>query len=182
MWIFLLMPYIFLVARIYNIAISLNLLTSMKKVTLSFIAVMILITSSLTGCFGSFGLTKKVYNANQKIGGKFLQTLVMYAFWIIPIYEIAGFLDLFIFNLIEFWSGANPMAMKAGESETQMARIEGNLYEITATQNQFRMRQLEGPDAGKEALLTYNTTEEQWYLSEGEKSVAMGKINFKKKG
>jgi hypothetical protein len=55
-------------------------------------------------------------------------------------------------------------------------------WAMAATQNQFRMRQLEGPDAGKEALLTYNTTEEQWYLSEGEKSVAMGKINFKKKG
>ncbi len=154
----------------------------MKKVSISFLALLVLITSSLTGCFGSFGLTKKVYNANKNVGGKFVQTLVMYLFYIIPVYAVASFVDLVLFNLIEFWSGTNPLAMKAGQSETQMATIEGKLYEITASKNQFRMRQVEGPDAGKEALLTYNTTEEQWYLSDDDKSVAIGKINFKKKG
>jgi hypothetical protein len=154
----------------------------MKKVSISFLALLVLITSSLTGCFGSFGLTKKIYNANKSVGGKFVQTLVMYVFMIIPVYGIASFLDIVLFNLIEFWSGSNPLAMKAGQSETQMATIDGKLYEITATKNQFRMRQVEGPDAGKEALLTYNTTEEQWYLSEDDQAVAIGKINFKKKG
>jgi hypothetical protein len=154
----------------------------MKKVSISFLALLLLVTSSLTGCFGSFGLTKKIYNANKNIGGKVAQTLVMYLFYIIPVYAVASFIDLVLFNLIEFWSGSNPLAMKAGQSETQMATIEGKLYEITATKNQFRMRQVEGPDAGKEALLTYNTNEEQWYLSDEDKSVAIGKINFKKKG
>lgn len=154
----------------------------MKKVSVSFLALLLLVTSSLSGCFGSFGLTKKIYNANKNVGGKFVQTLVMYVFMIIPVYGIASFLDIVLFNLIEFWSGSNPLAMKAGQSETQMATIDGKLYEITATKNQFRMRQVEGPDAGKEALLTYNTTEEQWYLSEADQAVAIGKINFKKKG
>lgn len=154
----------------------------MKKVSVSFLALLLLVSSSLSGCFGSFGLTKKIYNANKKVGGKFVQTLVFYVFCIIPVYGVAGFLDVVLFNLIEFWSGSNPMAMKAGQSETQMAHIDGKLYEITATRNQFRMRQVEGPDAGKEALLTYNTSEEQWYLSDDEKSVAIGKINFKTKG
>jgi hypothetical protein len=154
----------------------------MKKVSISFLALLLLVTSSLTGCFGSFGLTKKIYNANKNIGGKVTQTLVMYLFYIIQVYAVASFIDLVLFNLIEFWSGSNPLAMKAGQSETQMATIEGKLYEITATKNQFRMRQVEGPDAGKEALLTYNTNEEQWYLSDEDKSVAIGKINFKKKG
>jgi len=154
----------------------------MEKVSISFLALLLLVTSSLTGCFGSFGLTKKIYNANKNIGGKVTQTLVMYLFYIIQVYAVASFIDLVLFNLIEFWSGSNPLAMKAGQSETQMATIEGKLYEITATKNQFRMRQVEGPDAGKEALLTYNTNEEQWYLSDEDKSVAIGKINFKKKG
>jgi hypothetical protein len=154
----------------------------MKKVSISFLALLVLITSSLTGCFGSFGLTKKIYNVNKSVGGKVAQTLVMYLFYFIPVYAVASFIDLVLFNLIEFWSGSNPLAMKAGQSETQMATIDGKLYEITATKNQFRMRQVKGPDAGKEALLTYNTNEEQWYLSDEDKSVAIGKINFRKKG
>jgi hypothetical protein len=105
---------------------------------------------------------------------------MMYVLYIIPVYGIAGFLDLFIFNLIEFWTGSNPMAMKVGESETQMAKIDGKMYEITATRNQFSIRQTKGPDAGKEALLKYQQEEKQWYLVEGEKSVAIGKINFRK--
>lgn len=154
----------------------------MKKVNVMLLSLLLLVSTSLTACFGSFGLTKKIYNANKSVGGKVIQTLVMYVFIIIPVYGIASFLDIVIFNLIEFWSGSNPLAMKAGESETQMASIDGKMYEITATKNQFRMRQTEGPDAGKEAFMQYNTEEQQWYLVEGEKSVAIGQFNFKKRG
>jgi hypothetical protein len=152
----------------------------MKKINILFLAPLLLFTTSLSACFGTFGLTRKVYTMNSNVGGKFVQTLVMYALTIVQVYTIAGFLDLIVFNLIEFWSGSNPMAMKVGESETQMAKIDGKLYEITATRNQFSIRQTEGPDAGKEALLKYQQEEKQWYLVEGEKSVAIGKINFRK--
>jgi hypothetical protein len=152
----------------------------MKKINVLFLAALLLFTSSLSACFGTFGLTRKVYTFNENMGGKFVQTLMMYVLFIIPVYEIAGFLDFVVFNLIEFWTGSNPMAMKVGESETQMAKIDGKMYEITATRNQFSIRQTEGPDAGKEALLKYQQEEKQWYLVEGEKSVAIGKINFRK--
>jgi len=152
----------------------------MKKVNILFLSALMLLTGSLSACFGSFGLTRKVYDFNSKVGGKFVNTLVMYLLFIIPVYEIASFLDIILFNLIEFWSGSNPISMNATDSETQMAKIDGKLYEITATKNQFRIRQTDGPDAGKEALLKYNSEEAQWYLVEDEKSVAIGKINFRK--
>ncbi len=64
-----------------------------------------------TGCFGKFALTRKIYTINEGMGSKFVQTIIFWVFIIIPVYEVASFLDFFILNLIEFWTGSNPMAV-----------------------------------------------------------------------
>ncbi|EKJ88460.1 DUF3332 family protein [Leptospira meyeri] len=70
----------------------------------------------LSNCFGKFGAVKAVYsfNGNIQIGtGKlagFFRSLLM----IFPLYfayGIGSFLDIVIFNLIEFWTDRNPIAM-----------------------------------------------------------------------
>lgn len=66
-----------------------------------------------TACIGSFALTTGLLSWNQSLGNKFINWLVFLAFNIIPIYGIAVFIDAFIFNSMEFWTGSNPMAENA---------------------------------------------------------------------
>lgn len=67
------------------------------------------ICSSLSGCFGNFALTRKIYAVNASVADRNLRNVVTWAFIIVPVYGLAGVVDLFIFNTIEFWSGRNPV-------------------------------------------------------------------------
>src|SRR5262245_42637496 len=112
----------------------------MKKTGLFTMAALMLGIGTLnTGCMGSFGLTKKVYNWNDGLtGNKFADNLVFYLLNIVPVYGVCLALDFYIFNLVEFWSGSNPVAMKEGEREEQVVQGEdGNSYQLTATRNHF---------------------------------------------
>jgi len=62
------------------------------------------------GCFGKFQLTRKVYDMNQSIEEKYLRSATTWIFVIVPVYGFAALLDLIVFNVIEFWSGENPVA------------------------------------------------------------------------
>jgi hypothetical protein len=64
-----------------------------------------------SGCFGKFQLTRNLYEINKSVEDKYLRSAVTWLF-VIP-YGIAGFLDFAVFNLIEFWSGENPLAAGA---------------------------------------------------------------------
>lgn len=97
---------------------------------------------SQTGCFGEFGLTRKVYEFNQGVGGKFVNQIVFWAMCVIPVYEVAGMLDVIIFNTIEFWTGSNPVAMAPGETEVQYATVDGHQFRMTAQQNYFSVEEL----------------------------------------
>ncbi len=77
------------------------------------------VTPSLSGCFGKFSLVRKVYALNASVNDRILRHVVMWAFIIVPVYWVAGVVDLFVFNTIEFWSGHNPMA--AGEKSFNYA-------------------------------------------------------------
>ncbi len=68
----------------------------------------------LLGCYGEFALTKEVYQFNGDISPYgFLQSVVMWVLGWFVIYPIAIFVDVVILNLIEFWSGENPLTAKA---------------------------------------------------------------------
>jgi len=66
--------------------------------------------AATTGCFGKFQLTRKLYAFNESVGEKFVQSLVCWAFVIIPVYGVAAVLDFILFNVLEFWTGSNPLA------------------------------------------------------------------------
>lgn len=63
----------------------------------------------LQSCIGSFALTHKVINWNNQVGSKFINELVFFAFWLIPVYEVTAVADLLVLNSVEFWSGNNPV-------------------------------------------------------------------------
>jgi len=60
------------------------------------------------GCFGKFQLTRKLYDINQSIDEKYVRSAATWLF-VIP-YAVTGLLDFVIFNVIEFWTGENPVA------------------------------------------------------------------------
>jgi len=72
------------------------------------------------GCFGKFQLTRKLYDINQSIDEKYIRSAVTWIF-VIP-YALTGILDFVIFNVIEFWTGENPVA----EAKVTKVYAEGN--------------------------------------------------------
>jgi hypothetical protein len=60
------------------------------------------------GCFGKFQMTRNLYDLNKSVKDQYLRSAVTWLF-VIP-YALTGFLDFAIFNVIEFWSGQNPIA------------------------------------------------------------------------
>jgi len=59
------------------------------------------------GCSGKFQLTRKLYDINQSIDDQYIRSVATWLF-ILP-YGITGILDFVVFNVIEFWSGENPV-------------------------------------------------------------------------
>ena len=78
----------------------------MKKL----IATLVLFTFVLTGCFGSFNLTRKVYQFNKAQGDKWVQEIVFIVLVVVPVYGLSTLADAVVFNSIEFWTGNNPVA------------------------------------------------------------------------
>jgi hypothetical protein len=61
-----------------------------------------------SGCYGSFQLIQKVHKFNGTLGNKFVNELGFLVMNIVPVYSVAGFIDVVVLNSIEFWSGKNP--------------------------------------------------------------------------
>ncbi len=85
-----------------------------------------------SGCYGQFALTRKLYEWNGSLGNKFLNTVVMWAFMIIPVYAVVSFVDLIVLNLVEFWTGSNPMATLQHDdgSQTRLTRLTPDLVRL----------------------------------------------------
>jgi hypothetical protein len=119
-----------------------------------------------TGCFGTFALTRKVYEFHDGItDNKFVKSLL---FWIPGglVYWIAGAADAIIFNLIEFWSGSNPLSMNEGEHEMQLTTINGVRYKIEATKDTFTTTQLSGEQVGEVRSMKFDRCDDTWKYSD----------------
>lgn len=124
----------------------------------------ILITQ--TGCFGTFALTRKAYEFHDGLtDSKFLKSLL---FWIPGglVYGIVGMLDVVIFNLIEFWSGSNPIAMKEGEHEMQLVTVNGERFKMEATKDTFTTTQLSGEKTGEVRVMKFDRCDNTWKYSD----------------
>lgn len=88
-----------------------------------------------SSCIGSFSLTNKVMAWNRNIGNKFVNELVFFAFWILPVYEVTALADVLVINSIEFWSGENPMTASVKVVDTDHGRYliacDGKGYTVT---------------------------------------------------
>jgi hypothetical protein len=63
-----------------------------------------------TGCFGSFGLTRRIYGFNEQVSpDKWVRWVVFLAFSFIPVYGFGVLADAIVLNSVEFWTGQNPI-------------------------------------------------------------------------
>jgi len=105
------------------------------------------------GCYGSFNLTKKVYNWNGSLGNKWVVEVVFLACYVVPVYGIAGFIDTVILNSIEFWTGSNPVASKVSSDDgtTVSFNQEKNEMTISYAGKSFTISREDGKSAVKDA-------------------------------
>lgn len=117
---------------------------------------------TLPSCIGSFGLTNKLLTWNRHIDNKFVNELVFFAFWILPVYEVSGLADLLVLNSIEFWSGSNPVAKGKkvinGNDGRYLVECDGKGYTITSEND------------GSVARLDFNESERSWSYNVGGES------------
>lgn len=105
----------------------------MRKFKFTVAAVILLAgMTGLNSCIGNFALTHRVLNWNKQVGPKFVNELVFFAFWIVPVYEVTAIADLLVINSIEFWSGNNPM-----EAYSRTVETEHGKYIINGDENGY---------------------------------------------
>ncbi len=122
----------------------------MKKYKIAVSAILIAGSSmAFTSCIGSFAMTNRVLSWNKQVGNKFVNELVFFAFWILPVYEVTSIADLLVINAIEFWSGTNPMTASTKVVDTDHGRYtidcDGKGYTVTlaSTGEQTRLEFIE---------------------------------------
>lgn len=118
---------------------------------------------SLPSCIGSFSLTNRLLGWNQNVGNKFLNELVFFAFWVLPVYEVTGLADLLVLNSIEFWSGENPMAkgekVVDGNDGKYLVRCDGKGYDVVSMND------------GSSVRLDFDAESRTWSYNAGGESV-----------
>ena len=86
-----------------------------------------------TGCFGGFSAWHKVHEFNTNVSdNKWIQELVFLVCSWLPVYGIAGFVDMLIFNSIEFWTGNNPLGNEWHDYWGAGGMMEGAMLENSA--------------------------------------------------
>lgn len=101
-----------------------------------------------SGCFGSFALTRKLYNWNDTVSqDKWIKELIFIVLAWAPVYGLAGLGDAVVFNSIEFWTGNNPITASADgqagstrrvawqQNEAVLQRLAGDTFAIDQFQS-----------------------------------------------
>ncbi len=139
-----------------------------KPVVYAMVAIMMMV--SMFGCYGNMALTKKVWQWNGSFGDKLTVNVVFWVLNFLPVYQATLFIDVFVLNTIEFWTGSNPLAMVDGQQDIRIVQTEDKTYEVITTKNKISISEIEGPDAGKTIDLQYDTATSSWFLNDGQNS------------
>ena len=131
----------------------------MKKLKVSFLIALIAGGALMqSGCIGSFSLTKNVLEFNQDVtDNKFINEIVFLAFCIVPVYEVTVFVDAVILNLVEFWTGDNPLGYVNEKDELITLEKVGDEYVMKNQTTQEEMKVI--VDTKTNTVYAFNGTE-----------------------
>ncbi len=113
-------------------------------------------------CIGSHALFNKVQDWNQSVSNKWVNEILYFAMWCVPVYEISLLADMWIFNSIEFWTGSNPMA--AGTVK-HVKGADGKEYAITSNKDGYTITQ-----SDKSVDLKFDSKDNSWNVVANGKS------------
>ena len=95
-------------------------------------------------CFGKFAATKAIYNFNERISGNgVVQSVVMVGMIIIPVYALASLGDVLIFNVIEFWTGSNPLGGGGATAEFEIEQDESGVATFRRGAEIYQLRPID---------------------------------------
>tara|TARA_R110002049_G_scaffold271718_2_gene448938 strand:- start:3299 stop:3865 length:567 start_codon:yes stop_codon:yes gene_type:complete len=133
----------------------------MKRLILSGAMAALLLTQ--TGCLGTFAVTKNLLEFNNSVtNDKIVNNLIFWAMNIVPVYSIAVLVDAVVLNLIEFWTGTNPIAMNEGDIQEQFITHNGVDYKVTATKNQFQFEKVVGNELVDLGAVAFTSDDMVW--------------------
>ena len=90
------------------------------------------------GCYGSFPLVRAVHRVNDTPGNDLVDSFIFWLFMILPVYEIAFIGDVFVLNLMEFWT-------RGDVGLTQRPSADTGRYTLrSAGKNRARLTKSEG--------------------------------------
>lgn len=117
----------------------------MKKVSKGLlVAAMCAVMLTMNSCIGSFTLFNRLQSWNNHVGNKFVNELVFFGFWILPVYEVSILADVLVLNSIEFWSGENPMAQGEkiieGNDGKYLVKCDGKGYDVVSLNDNSSVR------------------------------------------
>lgn len=133
-------------------------------------AMLLTATILFSSCIGSFRLTNNIKDWNEGLGDKFVNELVFIALHIVPIYEIAIFIDGVVLNSIEFWTGENVVA-EPGETRIVKNSL-GQDVQVTALENGYTISN------GETAMnLLFDAENQVWSAEYNNQSTDLVKLN-----
>ncbi len=100
-----------------------------------------------SGCYGSFNLCRRLHGWNAEVASdkweqQFIFLVLTFPWIFFPgVYAVTGLADIFVVNVIEFWTGQNPIKLPYRYSATPQERA-----------GEFRITRLGGP-AGEAVLV-----------------------------
>ncbi len=132
-------------------------------------ALLLSATIVMTSCIGSFRLTNNIKDWNEGVSNKWVNEVIFIALHIIPVYEIAMFVDGVVLNSIEFWTGSN---LVANPGETKVVQnSQGEDIEITALENGYNLSN------GEASMnLLFDAEQQVWSAVYGDQSVDLIKF------
>jgi len=142
---------------------------SVKKVQKKLIISLLIISVFLTGnCFGKFSLVRKIYDINSditfgqqgKMGGV-IKSIFMIIFLFISVYGISSFVDIILFNVIEFWTDKNPLAIN---EKVNQELVSNNGTSITKKINGNRMDLIVKNNEKIETIILFKDKPGKFYI------------------
>ena len=132
----------------------------MKKLNTLKVTVCLLVGSFMfSSCIGSFSLFNQYAKWQREMSdNKFVNAIV--GFFLMPIVgSVTMFVDWFVLNTIEFWSGDNPVASNVGKTQNVMGK-DGLLYAVKTLKNGYELKS----PTGEITLLIHDEAPDSWSM------------------
>lgn len=120
----------------------------MKKLFTLVLALCVSVTM-ISGCYGPFKLTKKVYEWNGSLENPWGREALFLVMNIIPVYGFSLVADAVFLNLVEFWGGEPPISRGPKKSRMVARGDQQAVVTLSAAEKRLRLDLFRGyrPDA-----------------------------------